>query len=63
LLERLLVVLFNSNAVSQPNRFNRFACAGRSRLGADAVILTEEGVLSNGFAMEKWATGVAVKFQ
>jgi hypothetical protein len=32
-------------------------------LGADAAILTEEGVLNNGFAMERWATGVAVKFQ
>ena len=29
-------------------------------LGADAVILTEEGVLPNN---TKWATGVAVKFQ
>jgi len=32
-------------------------------LGADAAILTEEGVLNNGWAMEKWATGVAIKFQ
>lgn len=29
-------------------------------LGADAVILTEEGVLPNN---TKWATGVAIKFQ
>ena len=29
-------------------------------LGADAVILTEEGVLPNN---SKWATGVAIKFQ
>jgi hypothetical protein len=29
-------------------------------LGADAVILTEEGILPNN---TKWATGVAIKFQ
>lgn len=29
-------------------------------LGADAVLLTEEGVLPNN---TKWATGVAIKFQ
>jgi hypothetical protein len=29
-------------------------------LGADAVVLTEEGILPNS---TKWATGVAIKFQ
>ncbi len=33
--------------------------AKSAALGADAVILTEEGILNNG---TKWATGVAVKF-
>ena len=32
-------------------------------LGADAAILTEEGITSNGYTMNKWATGVAIKFQ
>jgi hypothetical protein len=34
--------------------------AKSAALGADAVILTEEGVLPNN---SKWATGVAIKFQ
>jgi len=34
--------------------------AKSAALGADAVILTEEGVLPNS---TKWATGVAIKFQ
>jgi len=34
--------------------------AKSAALGADAVILTEEGILPNN---TKWATGVAVKFQ
>lgn len=32
-------------------------------LGADAAVLIDEGILNNGWAMEKWATGVAIKFQ
>ncbi len=32
-------------------------------LGADAAILTEEGLLNDGWSIQKWATGVAIKFQ
>ena len=32
-------------------------------MGADAAILTEEGLLNDGWSIQKWATGVAVKFQ
>mgnify|MGYP001557197388 CR=1 FL=1 len=31
-------------------------------LGADAVILTEEGLISHSFSMERWATGVAIHY-
>jgi hypothetical protein len=32
-------------------------------LGADAAILTDEGLLNDGWSIQKWATGVAVKYQ
>ena len=32
-------------------------------LGADAAILTEEGLLNDGWSIQKWATGVAIKFE
>jgi hypothetical protein len=32
-------------------------------LGADAAILTEEGLLNDGWTIQKWATGVAIKFE
>ena len=36
--------------------------AKSSALGADAVILTEEGILKDGFSLKRWATGVAIAF-
>lgn len=32
-------------------------------LGANAVILTEEGLISRTFGMDRWATGVAIRFK
>lgn len=37
--------------------------AKSATLGADAVILTEEGIVPGGFSGKKWATGVAIKYQ
>ena len=51
---------FAANATAKMHNAVRTKSAA---LGADAAILTEEGVLNNGWAMEKWATGVAIKFQ
>jgi hypothetical protein len=32
-------------------------------LGADAVILTDEGIINNGWSVVRWATGVAIRFK
>lgn len=32
-------------------------------LGANAVILTEEGIIPGGFSGKKWATGVAIRYK
>jgi hypothetical protein len=32
-------------------------------LGANAVILTEEGLVQRTFGMDRWATGVAIRFR
>lgn len=32
-------------------------------LGATAVILTEEGIVRGGWGMERWATGVAIRYK
>lgn len=32
-------------------------------LGANAVILTEEGMVAKGFGMKRWATGVAIRYK
>jgi len=37
--------------------------AKSSALGADAVILTEEGILKDGWSLKRWATGVAIAYQ
>jgi len=31
-------------------------------LGANAVILTEEGMVQDGWGLKRWATGVAIRF-
>lgn len=31
-------------------------------LGADAVILTNQGIMNNGWAIVQWATGVAIRY-
>lgn len=37
--------------------------AKSSSLGATAVILTEEGIVRGGWGLERWATGVAIRYQ
>ena len=32
-------------------------------LGANAVILTEEGLIPRSFGMDRWATGVAIRYK
>jgi hypothetical protein len=32
-------------------------------LGANAVILTEEGIIPGGFSGKRWATGVAIRYK
>lgn len=46
--------------VNQTAKMHNAVRAKSAALGADAVILTEEGILPNN---TKWATGVAIKFQ
>lgn len=37
--------------------------AKSSSLGATAVILTEEGIVRGGWGLERWATGVAIRYK
>jgi hypothetical protein len=32
-------------------------------LGANAVILTEEGIINGSWSLERWATGVAIRYK
>jgi hypothetical protein len=32
-------------------------------IGADAVIITDEGILQSGFSVVKYASGVAIKYK
>ena len=50
---------FDSDEVAQMHNAVRTKAAG---LGTDAVILTEEGLVKKGFGYDRWATGVAIKF-
>jgi len=52
---------FSSRQTAKMHNAIRAKAAG---LGADAVILTDEGLLPGAFATAaKWATGVAIKFE
>ena len=37
--------------------------AKSAALGANAVILTEEGIIPGGFSGRRWATGVAIRYK
>jgi hypothetical protein len=37
--------------------------AKSSSLGATAVILTEEGIVRGGWGLQRWATGVAIRYK
>lgn len=34
-----------------------------SALGANAVVLTDEGIIKGGWTLERWATGVAIAYK
>ena len=34
-----------------------------SALGANAVVLTDEGIINDGWGLKRWATGVAIAFK
>jgi len=34
-----------------------------SVLGANAVVLTDEGIIKDGWTLQRWATGVAIAFK
>lgn len=50
---------FSANAVAEMHNAVR---AKASALGANAVVLTEEGILKDGWARERWATGTAIRW-
>jgi len=58
-LGTLTVTGFSSKAVAKMHNAIRSKAAP---LGADAVIITDEGVVPAGFSYERWATGVAIKY-
>lgn len=37
--------------------------AKSSPLGADAVLITDEGIIKDGWTLKRWATGVAIAFK
>ena len=60
-LGTLTVTGFDSSAVAKMHNAIRQKAAP---LGADAVIITEEGMVPEGFGTySRWATGVAIKYK
>lgn len=52
---------FNTSDVAKMHNSVR---AKSAPIGADAVIITDEGLVSNGWGgFNRWATGVAIKFE
>ena len=62
--EELATVTATGFAPSQSAKMHNAVRAKSAALGANAVILTEEGIIRDGWgAGDKWATGVAIRYK
>jgi hypothetical protein len=50
-------------AANEEAKMHNAIRAKSASLGATAVILTSEGIVQKGFSLERWATGVAIRFK
>ncbi len=50
-------------ATSEAAKMHNAIRAKAAELGADAVILTQEGIMPGFWSAERWATGVAIGFK
>jgi hypothetical protein len=62
--EELGTVTASGFALDQTAKMHNAIRTKSAALGADAVILTEEGVIPGGWGTgQKWATGVAIRYK
>lgn len=61
--DELGTVMVTNFAVNDTAKMHNAIRAKAAALGANAVILTEEGVTKTGALTQRWATGVAILFK
>lgn len=62
--EELGTITVTGFAASDTAKMHNAIRAKASALGANAVVLTEEGLIPKGFGnYDRWATGVAIRFK
>ena len=61
--EELGTVTVTGFKVSETAKMHNAIRAKAAALGANAVVLTEEGIIPGGFNLKKWATGVAISYK
>jgi predicted alpha/beta hydrolase family esterase len=61
--EELGTVTVTGFSASDTAKMHNAVRAKSAALGATAVILTEEGIINDGWGMKRWATGVAIAFK
>ena len=58
--EELATVTVTGFQPDETAKMHNAVRAKSAAVGADAVVLTQEGIVQSGFSMERWATGVAI---
>lgn len=61
--EELGTVTVTGFSASDVAKMHNAIRAKSSALGADAVIITDEGLIEKSFGMDRWATGVAIAYK
>lgn len=61
--EELGTVTVTGFSPSDTAKMHNAVRAKSAVLGASAVILTEEGMINDGWGIKRWATGVAITFK
>lgn len=61
--EELGTVTAAGFAISETAKLHNAVRSKAAELGANAVVLTDEGVIQGGWTREKWATGVALRYK
>lgn len=61
--EELGTITVTGFAADETAKMHNAVRAKAAPLGATAVILTEEGLIQRTFGMDRWATGVAIRYK